>query len=61
MVHTLTKVHHHLHAVRCGEPDEEEHPPHWMERAVHHGLRRPPGSRRIFVGQIDNMKMIVLA
>ena len=61
MVHTLTKVHHHLHAVRGGEPDEEEHPPHRVERAVHHGLRGAPGGRRVFTGQIDDMKTMVIA
>ena len=29
----------HLHAVCGGELDAEEHPPHRLERAVHHGLR----------------------
>ena len=61
MVDTLTKVHHDLHAVGGGEPDEEEHPPHWVERAVHHGLRGSPGGRRVFPGQIEDIKTMVLA
>ena len=61
MVDPSTKVHHHLHAVRGGEPDEEEHPPDRMERAVHHGLRGTPGSRGILAGRIDDMKTMVLA
>ena len=33
----------HLHAVCGGELDAEEHPPHRLERAVHHGLRGAQG------------------
>ena len=54
----VAKVHHHLHAVGGGELDEEEHPSHRLERAVHHGLRGTQGSRRILTGQI-NMTMMV--
>ena len=52
----VSKVHYYLHAVCGGEPDEEEHPPNRLERAVHHGLRGTQGCSWIFPGQLPLYK-----
>ena len=48
----VSKVHHYLHAIRGGEPDEEEHPPNRLERAVHHGLRGAQGGGWLLLGEM---------
>ena len=50
----------HLHAVCGGELDAEEHPPHRLERAVHHGLRGTQGSCGIFTGWIIVTIMVMM-
>ena len=42
----------HLHVVCGGELDAEEHPPHRLERAVHHGLRGAQGGGWLLLGEM---------